>query len=352
MSHAETFRRRATLRAPRAERETFAASQPTLTPETAVTTFQLMSGVGGGLASIVAANRLSGVEGGIQPGQLALPVGLSLAGTLLGAARLPGKFDLPTAGLATSAPRADGGGAATFRQRASIEHCEACENRRQRIMSHSSLFRARSSFTGRQGGSSPIRLKDNNLFLSEANVPDVSVAPQEEGGVVDVQTAVANGATAVEPDDLDRCDNDANDCFPQSSGEDAPYCYELEVVPEWTDRRTTTPSCLPGTAVGANEEVQQWTFDAPSTGQFSGNSAQFSVQFILTADGSGEFGAFSLPVTVEEGGAQRPGVGEKEVDADTDGNGNGGGNGGAVSRLENVLILVIVLAVLLQFGGE
>lgn len=198
-----------------------------------------------------------------------------------------------------------------------------------------------------------ISLKDDNLFLSLANVPDVPVAPGDEGGIIDVRTGVANGAIEISEFDEDRCTNDANPCV--AAGDLVGYCYNLSVEPvgAWGDPQETGPTCIPITAVGATEQEHNWAFQAPHSDFLTDGEGTFSIQFLLEADGTGELGAFSLPVTVQEGATVRPGVGSPEVDEDTSGGGGGGGNGDgpALSGLQSVLALAIVLVILLQASG-
>jgi len=85
-SHARSIQRGGTM-----------ASAPSLPTETAVTMFAIASGVGGALSQLLAANKLSTTsEESIPLTRLALPVGLSIAGAVVGAALLPGEFDLPS----------------------------------------------------------------------------------------------------------------------------------------------------------------------------------------------------------------------------------------------------------------
>lgn len=60
-----------------------------LTTETAVTAFQLSTAVFGGLAAIIAARRLSKVDGPVSPATLALPVLIAGGSTAAGALLLP-----------------------------------------------------------------------------------------------------------------------------------------------------------------------------------------------------------------------------------------------------------------------
>lgn len=60
-----------------------------ITTEAAVTLFQLSAGLFGGLAAILAARRLSQVDGTVSPMALALPVLIAGGSTVAGALLLP-----------------------------------------------------------------------------------------------------------------------------------------------------------------------------------------------------------------------------------------------------------------------
>lgn len=317
-----------------------------ISPELAVTMFQLFSGLAGGAAALLAANRLANVDSTIEPGQLALPVALSAAGTLAGAVTLPGEFSLPN-------PRQSRMRATeTFRQRASIDrNCEACKQRSRRISAHSQRFReAGRGVETQQVTDSPIVLKDGNLFLSEVNVPDTAVAPNSEGGLVDVGWGVANGAELVENTDPDQCANSANPCAGGSG--DPSYCYLLEVIPSWlsADQIFIGPWCIENTdIIGATEQAGSTEDDDPApipAPTIDGTRQEETIQFRLTAEGSGEFGSVQYPVVFEDGANPRPGTGSREVDVDTTG-GGGGNGGGDIGQFSTLVALLIILVVAL-----
>jgi len=95
--HRTRVRTKATSEARSIQRRGTMASAPALPTETAVTMFAIASGVGGALSQLLAANKLSTTSAESIPlTRLALPVGLSIAGAVVGAALLPGEFDLPS----------------------------------------------------------------------------------------------------------------------------------------------------------------------------------------------------------------------------------------------------------------
>lgn len=168
-----------------------------------------------------------------------------------------------------------------------------------------------------------INLKGGNLFLEEFNVTS-EVAP---GGRIGVDARVSNGALTIVLDP-DECDDEANPCdrgvFDFTPG----FCYELIVSPQWGGEETTGPSCVKMSEVTIPSNDHSLSLTAPQ------QTGTFTVQATLRALGTGEEGTFVDEITVTQDPSPRP-----------PDNGNGGnGDDDILGDIQNVLLLLIVLA--------
>lgn len=186
--------------------------------------------------------------------------------------------------------------------------------------------------------------KDGNFGISGARAPEAVLPGDPIGVEIDVFNGyVSSIQVALDPDN---CENAANPC---SSGiiDVAPICYVATLSPDWDTPAEFGPACLGGNPLTVPTRTHSTQFTAPDT---PGQTRHIDIT--LEHPGSGEVAQTSIPVAVASEdqqcatNADCPGdfVCENGVCVEPGGNGNGNGDGGFLGNIQNILLLLIVLA--------